>query len=418
MARGVLFVHNNFPAQFRTLAQTLVARGVPVYAIGAKGAPGLDGVRLARCALIRGTTEGILPLAVRAEADMIRGRSALNGALAMKKEGFEPTVIIGHPGWGETLFLAEVWPEAKQLLFSEFFYKGRDSDIDFDPEFSKPTDESRLVARSKNAAMSYALAQADVLVAPTEFQASLLPRIFREQTQVIHEGIDVDAIRPGPAEPFVLPDGRVIAPGAPVITHVNNKLEPLRGLHIFLRALPRLLKEVPNAEVLIFGNPTKSGYGGAAPDGLTWKDVCMRGLEDKLTPDRVHFMGRVPLAKMHAGMRLGAAHVYYSYPFVLSWSLVEAMALGCNVIGSDTAPLRDAIDDGVNGTLLPFFDVDALSLAMIDACRNTQASVGLRAAAREKAVAKFDSRRGTAAWLRLIVEAGMPIPGVSRTLQY
>lgn len=418
MARGVLFVHNNFPAQFRNLAQTLVARGVPVYAIGAKAAPGLDGVRLARCALIRGTTDGILPLAVRAEADLIRGRSALNGALAMKKEGFEPEVIIGHPGWGETLFLSEVWPDAKQLLFSEFFYKGRDSDIDFDPEFSKPTDESRLVARSKNAAMAFALSQADVLVAPTEFQASLLPRILRDQTKVIHEGVDVDAIRPGPPQAFTLPDGRVIAPGTPVITHVNNKLEPLRGLHIFLRSLPRLLDEVPDAQVLIFGAETTSGYGGAAPDGLTWKDVCMRGLEDKLTPDRVHFVGKVPLPQMHAAMRLGRAHVYYSYPFVLSWSLVEAMALGCNVIGSDTAPLRDAIDNGVNGTLLPFFDVDALSQALIAACRDPAASAPLRAAARETAVAKFDARRGTAAWLRLIVEAGCPIPGVGRTLQY
>jgi glycosyltransferase involved in cell wall biosynthesis len=418
MTRGVLFVHNNFPAQFRNLAQTLVARGVPVAAIGAQGAPGLPGVRLARCPAIRGSTDGIFPLAVRAEADLIRGRSALNGARALQKEGFEPAVVIGHPGWGETSLLSEVWPNAKQLLFSEFFYHGRDSDIDFDPEFSKPTDESRLVARAKNGVMAFSLSQADAIVAPTEFQASLLPRILREQAQVIHEGVDVEAIRPQPAKPVTLPDGRVIAPGTPVITHVNNKLEPLRGLHIFLRALPRLLDEVPDAQVLIFGQPNTSGYGGVAPDGLTWKDVCLRGLEDRLTPDRVHFMGRAALADMHDAMRMGAAHVYYSYPFVLSWSLVEAMALGCNVIGSDTAPLRDAIEDGVNGRLLPFFDVDALSQAMIDACRNPGASAALRTAARATAVAKFDARHGTAAWLKLITEAGVAIPGVTKTLQY
>lgn len=418
MARGVLFVHNNFPAQFRNVAQALVARGVPVAAIGAQGAPGLKGVRLARCPAIRSSGKDIFPLAVRAEADLIRGRSAINGARALKAEGFEPELIIGHPGWGETVFLKEVWPNARQIMFAEFFYSGHDSDIDFDPEFSHPTDDSRLGATAKNAVMSFCFAQADMLVSPTEFQASLLPPMFRDRARVIHEGVDVEAIRPTPPRPITLPDGRQLAPGAPVVTHVNNKLEPLRGLHIFLRALPRLLDEVPGAQVLIYGQPTKSGYGGAAPDGLTWKEVCLRGLEDKLPPDKVHFMGKVPLADMHAGMRLGAAHVYYTYPFVLSWSLVEAMALGCHVIGSDTPPLRDAVEDGVNGRLLPFFDVDALSQSLIESCGNPEASAPLRAAARETAVAKFDTRHGTAAWLRLIHEAGVAVPGVTRVLQY
>lgn len=418
MARGVLFVHNNFPAQFRNIAQALIARGVPVAALGAQAAPGLKGVRLARCNLIRGTGKDVFPLAIRAEADLIRGRSAVNGARALKDEGFEPELIIGHPGWGETVFLQEVWPNARQIMFAEFFYHGHDSDIDFDPEFSHPTDESRLNAFAKNAVMSFCFAQADTLVAPTAFQASLLPPIFRERTRVIHEGVDVETIRPAPPSPVVLADGRVIAPGTPVVTHVNNKLEPLRGLHVFLRALPRLLDEVPDAQVLIYGQPTKSGYGGVAPDDLTWKDVCLRGLEDRLTPDRVHFMGKAPLADMHAGMRLGAAHVYYTYPFVLSWSLVEAMALGCHVIGSDTAPLRDAVEDGVNGRLVSFFDVDALSRTLIEACRNPDASAPLRAAARQTAVAKFDTRHGTAAWLRLIHDAGVAIPGVTKTLQY
>src|SRR5512143_2542903 len=117
MPSGVLFVHNNFPAQFRDLAETLVARGVPCAAIGQAAAPGIEGMRIGRYALERGTTAGIFPFAVRAEADLIRAAGALRIAKALKADGFEPAVIVGHPGWGETVFLDEVWPNAKQLMF-------------------------------------------------------------------------------------------------------------------------------------------------------------------------------------------------------------------------------------------------------------------------------------------------------------
>jgi glycosyltransferase involved in cell wall biosynthesis len=410
MGSGVLFIHNNFPAQFRDLAETLVARGVPCAAVGAEAAPGVQGVRIARYKLGRGTTEGILPLAVRAEADLLRARAALNGARLLKQEGFEPAVILGHPGWGETLLLEEAFPNARYALFSEFFYHGRGLDIDFDNEFMPLTEEAVLLGKAKNATMALALTDAEVIVAPTEFQASVLPSVFRPRVRVIHEGIDIDAIRPAPAEPFALPDDRIIWPGTPVITHINNQMEPLRGLHIFARALPRLLAEVPDAQVLVIGKEGNRGYGGNAPDGQTWKEVCFRGVE--VDPDRVHFLGKVAHAQMLAALRLSAAHVYYTYPFVLSWSLSEAMASGCYVIGSDTAPLHEAITDGVNGRLLPFFDVDALSEAMIAACRDPDASEPMRAAARATAVEKFSRAAGREAWVRLLREMGVQIPGI------
>ncbi len=153
----------------------------------------------------------------------------------------------------------------------------------------------------------------------------------------------------------------------------------MRGLHVFAKALPRLLAEVPDAQVLIFGRSNDRPYGGSPPDGRSWRDVCFDGVA--IDPERVHFVGKAPHEEMLAALRLSTAHVYYTYPFVLSWSLVEAMASGCYVIGSDTAPMHDAIEDGVNGRLLPFFDVEALSSAMIEACRNPEGSAPLRAAA-------------------------------------
>jgi len=407
MPRGVLFVHNNFPGQFRDLAETLVARGVPCMAVGQSHSKGVEGVRQARYRLPRGTTPGIFDLAVRAEADLIRAKSAFDAARALKHEGWDPAVIVAHPGWGETVLLNELFPNAKQVAFAEFFYHGRGYDVGFDTEFFEFTEAAILKAKGKNAVMSLAYAEADVIVAPTEFQAGALPAAFRDRARVVHEGVDTDAIRPAPPQPFTLEDGRVIAPGTPVVTHVNNHMEPLRGLHIFARALPRLLAEVPDAHAILIGDPRRRAYGGNAPNGMTWQDVCFQGVE--YDPARVHFLGRVPHERMLAAMRLGAAHAYYTYPFVLSWSLTEAMASGCFVIGSDTAPLHDAITDGVNGRLLPFFDVAALSEAMIDACRNPAATAPMRAAARETAVAKFDRKTGRETWLSLLRELGVEI---------
>jgi glycosyltransferase involved in cell wall biosynthesis len=406
---GVLFVHNNFPAQFRGLAEALVARGVRCVAITQQHAPDdVPGVPSIKYALPRGTTEGIFPLAVRAEADLIRGSMALEAAKRIAAQGFSPDVIVGHTGWGETVLLKEVWPEARQVLYPEFFYSGHGLDIGFDDEFKATTELGVLQGTAKNAVSALALTRADAIVCPTPFQTSTLPKVFQPLVRVIHEGVDVDAIRPGPAEPFPLDDGRILAPGTPVVTHVNNNMEPLRGLHILARALPRLLAEAPEAHALLIGQMGAHGYAGNAPEGKTWTDVCFEGLE--IDRSRVHFLGRVPHARMLAALRLSAAHVYYSYPFVLSWSLAEAMALGCHVIASDTAPLRDAMEDGVNGRLLPFFDARALSDALIGACRAPHASAALRVAARNTAERLFDRTAGLAAWFALLRQMGLKIP--------
>lgn len=406
---SVLFVHNNFPAQFADLAKQLVRGGVRCAAFGQQHAGDVTGVPSIKYVLTRGTTFGMFPLAVRAEADLIRASRTLDAARKAKSEGFNPDVIIGHTGWGETILLDEVWPQARQVLYPEFFYSGHGLDIGFDNEFKATTEEMVLLGKTKNATMALALTDADAIVTPTRFQAETLPKVFHPLVRIIHEGVDLEAIRPGPAEPFALDDGGVIQPGTPVVTHINNNMEPLRGLHIFARALPRLLAEVPDAHAIVIGEPTSRGYSGAAPEGETWKDVCFRGVE--VDPARVHFLGRVPHARMLAALRLSTAHVYYTYPFVLSWSLSEAMASGCYVVGSDTAPVREVIEDGVNGRLLPFFDPAALSQALIAACRDPAASAPMRGAARRTAEQLFDRRKSRQAWFGLLKDMGLDMAG-------
>lgn len=410
MPSGVLFIHNNFPGQFGDLAKQLQARGVPVAAVAQEHAPGLDGVYTAKYRLPRGSTPGIYDPATRAEADLIRAFGAYKAMEHLKEKGFDPQVIIAHAGWGETLYAHVVFPRAKQALFAEFFYHSQGFDVGFDNEFLAIDEERTIAIEAKGLSMSASYARADALVCPTVFQASTLPKLFQPLAHIIHEGIDVEAIRPRPPEPFVLDDGRVLPVGTPIITHVNNRMEPLRGLHIFARALPRLLAEIPDAHVIIIGQEQAQGYGGPPPSGKSWISASLEGVEDKLDPARTHFLGKVPHERMLAAMQASVAHVYYTYPFVLSWSLCEAMAMGCYVIGSDTPPLHDAITDGVDGKLLPFFDVDALSTALIEACRNPDASAAMREAARKTAVEKFSRERGRREWLELLKELGLKIP--------
>jgi len=408
MPPAVLFVHHVFPGQFRKLATALVARGVSCAAIGHTNAPGLEGVQMVRYAYPRSTTEGIHPLAAGAEADFLRASMAYSCAKRLKAAGFQPQVIVGHTSWGETVFMKELFPDAKLVAFPEYIPHGRGFHLGFDTEFQAHTEQEILTATAKAAVPVLALTQADAIVCPTQFQASTVPAAFHSRLRLIHEGVDVANIKPLPPLRLTTPTGRVIEQGSSVITHVNQQLEPLRGLHVFARALPRLLAEVPDANVLIIGGETTEAYSGKAPDGLTWKEVCLKGVD--LDPDRVHFMGHVQHHVLWATLQMSTAHVYYSYPFVLSWSLLEAMALECYLVASDTAPLREVIQDGVNGRLVPFFDVDRLSQVLIDACRDPAASAPLRAAARRTVETRYDSVEGTRAWLALLQEMGLELP--------
>lgn len=401
----ILFIHNNFPGQFGFIAGAMAARGHRCVAIGSKTARNMPGVQTATWNLTRGTTKGIYDPATRSEADLIRGRAAAETAMTLQKRGFDPALIIGHPGWGETVFMGEIFPKAKQILHGEFYYRSEGGDVGFDPEFGELTMEERFRIHAKNATMAIAYADADRIVCPTPFQASVLPKAFQPKISVIHEGVDTDAIGPNPDARFVLADGRELDRSTPVVTFINRRFEPLRGYHVFMRALPRLMAEVPEAQVLLIGHEDGRGYGQEAPKGQTWRDHFLDEVKDRLDLSRLHFTGALPHERMLDALRISSAHVYYTYPFVLSWSLIEALACECLVLGSDSKPVRDAITSGENGLLNDFFDIDALSQAMIDACRRPQDFAPLRKAARESVIARYDRKAVCQpAWLQMVDE--------------
>jgi glycosyltransferase involved in cell wall biosynthesis len=316
-----------------------------------------------------------------------------------------PDLIIGHPGWGETIHLRDVYPNTPQILFGEFYYQSRGGDYGFDPEFSKVTlaDDMRITA--KNATQSLAYTMADRILCPTRFQASTFPAAFQPQIRVLHEGVDLDRSQRRPDARLAVADGPTLDATTPVITYISRTLEPLRGFHIFMRALPAMLAACPDAHVLVIGEAVGAGYGTPPPEGQTWKDRLLAELGDRLDLGRVHFLGTVTHPRMIDALSISAAHIYYTYPFVLSWSLVEAMACECLVLGSDTGPVRDAIEPGVSGVLNDFFDVDALAQGMIAAIRTPDAFASLRAAARRTAIRDYDRATvGVPGWLRTIDE--------------
>ena len=403
--RTILFVHQNFPGQFPRIAEALVARGDRVAAIGSATARDMPGVDLRRWSNDRGTTPGILPVAVRAEADLIRGGAAVREASRLAAEGFEPQVIVGHPGWGETLHLKEVWPDAKLILLGEYWYASHGGDVGFDPEFTAPgfgLDEA-IALNARNMGQALAFTLADRIVCPTPFQASTFPPALRERITVHHEGIDLARAARRADARIVLPGGRVLDGTRPVVTFVARKLEPLRGFHSFMRALPRLMAEHPDAEIVLMGAEDQPGYGVPSPRGQTWKSIFLKEVEGQVDLGRLHFLGRVSHEQMIAILSRSDAHVYLTYPFTLSWSLLEAMACGCLVVASDTAPVRDVVRHGENGLLVDFFSPDAIACSVGRVLAAPDRIAPLRDAARETVRSRYDqARTGTPGWLELI----------------
>nr|WP_237684761.1 glycosyltransferase [Szabonella alba] len=319
-----------------------------------------------------------------------RGVTVARAALQLReKKGYVPDVIFGHSGWGETLFLKEVWPEAKLIVYAEFYYRGIGRDVGFDPEFSRTGFDPVIIAQGRAAHLGQAMLHADAGLAPTRWQASTYPEVLQDRIRVIFDGVDTRRLRPDPAASLTLPDGTVLRAGDEVLTFVNRNLEPYRGYHIFMRALPEILAARPQAQVVIVGGDDVS-YGSPAPGGKTWKDIFLDEVRDRLDLSRVHFLGRVPYPEFVSLLQISRAHAYLTYPFVLSWSMLEAMAAGCLVVGSRTAPVEELLTEGETGLLVDFFDVAGWSARLIEALAEPEKFIPLREAARRRIVEGYD----------------------------
>jgi glycosyltransferase involved in cell wall biosynthesis len=360
----ILFIHQNFPGQFKYLAPALVQQGHTVVGMTMQKTDAKDwqGVQLYRYAAKRGTTPNVHPWISDFETKAIRAEACFRAALKLKADGFTPDVIVAHHGWGESLFLKDVWPNAKLAIYCEFYYHPHGADVGFDPEFPA-TDEGevcRLRLKNLNNLLHFEVASAGI--SPTHWQASTFPEPFRSKITVVHDGIDTASLAPNPNVSLTLNGNLVLTKRDEVITFVNRNLEPYRGYHIFMRALPEILKRRPKARVMIVGADDVS-YGARPANGQKWKDIFAKEVRPLISDadwSRVHFLGHVPYTVFIPLLQLSSVHVYLTYPFVLSWSLLEAMSVGCAIVASDTQPLHEAIKHNETGRLVDFFDVPKL----------------------------------------------------------
>ena len=378
-----LFVHQNFPGQFLHLARHLaaLARHEVVF-ITEENANQISGVRKVTYAGPGGLRDGTHRDAQEFELCMDRAERVARVGMQLRGLGFMPDIIIGHHGWGELLNIEDVWPGVPVLGYYEFYYSVYGGDVGFDPEFpTAPGSFPRV--RAKNAINLLALNNPGHGQTPTVFQHSTYPDWAQPRIALLPEGVDLSLCARDPAassRPFEL-QGLHILPGDKLVTYVARDLEPYRGFHIFMRALPAILRARPDAKVILVGADGVS-YGARLADS-SWREHFWREVGGQIDAGRVLFAGRLEYDAYLRVLQRSDAHVYLTYPFVASWSLREALACGCAVIGSDTAPVHEFVSDGVTGMLTPFHDPSALAdrvLALLeDAALTERLRTGARA---------------------------------------
>lgn len=391
----ILFLHQNFPGQFRHLAPALIRQGHDVHALAMTGQD-LAGVKTHKYRVRQSSSQNIFPLATDFETKLIRAEGCAQGLIQLRASGFTPDLVIAHPGWGETLFLKEIFPRAKQLHFLEFYYNNLGADIGFDPEFSDPSVDADFRVTVKNAHVLMALNDMDRAYAPTQWQKSRYPKPFHSKIDVIFDGINTSEVKPltnfnRAKVSLKNANGqtRSLHEGDQVITFINRNLEPYRGYHVFMRALPQILKKNPKAIVIIVGGD-RTSYGSAPPPGKTWKSIYLDEVKDRLDLSRVFFLGNLGYQQYLHVLRLSDCHVYLTYPFVLSWSCLEAMSMECVVVGSNTPPVAEVIEHGHNGLLVDFFDAEELSDQITQVLVSPNDFFQMRKNARQTVVDRYD----------------------------
>ncbi|MGK7885812.1 MAG: glycosyltransferase family 4 protein [Crocosphaera sp.] len=385
---NILFLHPNFPAQFRHLATVLAKNSKNRVVFGTKRKEGsIAGVFKAIYTPSREARPETHHYVRNLENAVLQGQAVYRLAEQLKKERFIPDVVYGHSGWGPTLFIKDIFPKAELLCFFEWFYHAHGSDADFDPKEPLTADDEPRI-RIKNTPILTDLYSCDRGLSPTYWQRQQFPPEFHSKITVCHDGIDTNYFQPQPGAKLVLKDKNLdLSNVDEIVTYVARGMEPYRGFPQFMEAVSILLKKRTNCHVVIVGED-RVAYGRSLPDGKTYKQLMLETFDYDLS--RLHFTGSLPYSQYLQVIQASSVHVYLTRPFVLSWSMLEVMSTGGLVLGSKTPPVEEVIEDGVNGLLVDFFAIDRIVERIEEVLDNPEKMANLRVKARETIQEKYD----------------------------
>ncbi len=385
---NILFLHHNFPAQFRHIAEHFASsksNSVVFISEHKRGDIKIPGVKHY---LLKAAPRKVADNKSLQEFNVHLGRSEAyaNALIELKQKGFKPDIIYDHPGWGTSLFVKDVFPDTPYVCFFEWYYtKGADYSFWNDGGERPPSHFAQ--NRIRNLCQLNALSDCNAGITPTQWQRSMYPDEFKDKMNVLHDGINTDFFSPAQnAEKLVIP-GIDLSEASEIVTYVSRGLEPYRGFPQFFKSLPEILNKRKNCHVVIMGEDSVK-YGEKRKDGKSYKELMLE--EVPLDRSRVHFTGFRPYDEYQKLLRASSVHVYLTAPFVLSWSMLEAMSSGCLLVASDTAPVREVITHGENGFLVNFWDSKQLSKSVIKALNKQETFRKIRRNARQTILDKYD----------------------------
>lgn len=394
----ILFVHNNFPGQYKRIAEHL--QGSKNHELLSASLATSAQSSLARSIKYkphRQPSDQIHPATHYTESAVLLGQGALRSFVALRQTGWKPDIVLAHSGWGNSMFIKDAWPDTKLLSYFEWYYNADGDESTF--LRTEPLDlKGRMKVRLKNTPMLHDLAAMDWGQCPTNYQADQFPIAFRDQVTVLHDGIDTGFFSPMVNATFAI-GSRLFTKGDPLITYIARGMEPYRGFPQFIEAISRLQKIDAHVHAVVIGED-RVAYGPKRQDGISWKQAVLREYQPDM--ERLHFLGRQPLSILRNVLRVSAAHVYLTVPFVLSWSMMEAMSTGALVVGSDTPPVRELILDGFNGLLTDFYDVGKLVEKLSDAISSPSSFNSIRDNARNTIMERYTLEDINARYLQLI----------------
>ncbi|WP_319402151.1 glycosyltransferase family 4 protein [uncultured Anaeromusa sp.] len=397
----ILFVHQSFPGQFVNLALQLAKQpeNQIVFLCEEKDQPQIPNVLRATFKQTRFARKETHHYLRNAENAILQGQAAYRTGLNLKQQGFEPDIVYGHAGFGAAMYMKDLYPKAPLVGYFEWFYHAHGGDVGFDPAIPVTADdECRL--RTKNMAILQELYSCDAGVTPTYWQHRQFPLEYRSKIHVLHDGVDTKMNRPDPQAKLVFAEQNLdLSEAQEIVTYVGRGMEEYRGFPQFMEAVSLLQKRRPQCHVVIVGGEGVS-YGRPHPSGKSFKEILLKEYEYDLS--RLHFTGPLPYAQYRQVLQASTVHVYLTYPFVLSWSMLEAMACGCTLVASATPPVQEVVRDGENGLMVDFFNPQQLAARLEEALADKELRSRLGSNARETIKSQYDVDRLVGQHLQLI----------------